>query len=106
MGIAVKDMCIAMNDMGIAMKDGIEANGGQVGQERSSRLVRRRLVMTRLLTGRRGSGLVAGEALVGVRAGSGGADPHVRLGRYIRFEREAIEAWLRTRRRGPSSDPD
>jgi excisionase family DNA binding protein len=27
--------------------------------------------------------------------------PHVRLGRYVRFEREALEAWWQARRRGP-----
>ncbi len=27
--------------------------------------------------------------------------PHVRLGRYVRFEPEALEAWWRGRRRGP-----
>lgn len=27
--------------------------------------------------------------------------PHVRLGRYVRFEADALEAWWQTRRRGP-----
>lgn len=27
--------------------------------------------------------------------------PHVRLGRYVRFERAALEQWLDGRRRGP-----
>ncbi|HWG85516.1 MAG TPA: helix-turn-helix domain-containing protein [Deinococcales bacterium] len=27
--------------------------------------------------------------------------PHVRLGRYVRFEEDALEEWWRTRRRGP-----
>lgn len=28
--------------------------------------------------------------------------PHVRLGRYVRFEREALERWWTARRRGPA----
>lgn len=28
--------------------------------------------------------------------------PHVRLGRYVRFEANELEAWWRARRRGPS----
>ena len=27
--------------------------------------------------------------------------PHVRLGRYVRFEPDALRAWWRERRRGP-----
>lgn len=27
--------------------------------------------------------------------------PHLRLGRYVRFEADALEAWWSTRRRGP-----
>lgn len=27
--------------------------------------------------------------------------PHVRLGRYVRFEPDELEAWWRGRRRGP-----
>ncbi len=30
-----------------------------------------------------------------------GRIPHVRLGRYVRFEREQLEAWWSRRRRGP-----
>lgn len=30
-----------------------------------------------------------------------GRVPHVRLGRYVRFERAELEAWWRGRRRGP-----
>jgi excisionase family DNA binding protein len=30
-----------------------------------------------------------------------GRIPHVRLGRYVRFERAELEAWWRRRRRGP-----
>lgn len=30
-----------------------------------------------------------------------GRIPHVRLGRYVRFEREQLEAWWGRRRRGP-----
>lgn len=29
--------------------------------------------------------------------------PHVRLGRYVRFEPDELERWWRQRRRGPSS---
>lgn len=29
--------------------------------------------------------------------------PHVRLGRYVRFEEDALREWLDTRRRGPTS---
>jgi len=31
-----------------------------------------------------------------------GRIPHVRLGRYVRFEPEQLEAWWQARRRGPS----
>jgi excisionase family DNA binding protein len=27
--------------------------------------------------------------------------PHVRLGRYVRFDADELEAWWQTRRRGP-----
>lgn len=30
-----------------------------------------------------------------------GRIPHVRLGRYVRFEPEELRAWWRSRRRGP-----
>lgn len=30
--------------------------------------------------------------------------PHVRLGRYVRFEAEQLEAWWQARRRGPQVD--
>ncbi|MBS1863151.1 MAG: helix-turn-helix domain-containing protein [Actinobacteria bacterium] len=30
-----------------------------------------------------------------------GRIPHVRLGRYVRFERNELETWWRRRRRGP-----
>ena len=30
--------------------------------------------------------------------------PHVRLGRYVRFDPAAIEAWWRARLRGPQPD--
>lgn len=29
--------------------------------------------------------------------------PHIRLGRYVRFRRESIEAWLRSRERAAGS---
>jgi len=32
-----------------------------------------------------------------------GRIPHVRLGRYVRFEPDALRAWWRDMRRGPSS---
>jgi excisionase family DNA binding protein len=28
--------------------------------------------------------------------------PHVRLGRYVRFEPEALRAWTQSQRRGPA----
>ena len=31
--------------------------------------------------------------------------PHVRLGRYVRFERDALRAWWRSRARGPWTEP-
>jgi excisionase family DNA binding protein len=31
-----------------------------------------------------------------------GRIPHVRLGRYVRFEPEELRAWWRGRRRGPA----
>ncbi|MDQ1247407.1 MAG: 17 protein [Actinomycetota bacterium] len=31
--------------------------------------------------------------------------PHVRLGRYVRFQRTALDAWLREQTRGPSTEP-
>jgi excisionase family DNA binding protein len=31
--------------------------------------------------------------------------PHLRLGRYIRYRRSAIEAWLATVERGPGCPP-
>lgn len=34
-----------------------------------------------------------------------GRIPHVRLGRYVRFEREALCAWWRSRARGPWTAP-
>lgn len=30
--------------------------------------------------------------------------PHVRLGRYVRFEAAQLEAWWQARRRGPQVD--
>jgi excisionase family DNA binding protein len=50
---------------------------------------------------------VAGE-LLGVPASwvlaqaRAGRIPHVRLGRYVRFEPEELRAWWRGRRRGPA----
>jgi excisionase family DNA binding protein len=32
------------------------------------------------------------------------AVPHVRLGRYVRFDPDALEAWWRSRMRGPVAD--
>lgn len=32
--------------------------------------------------------------------------PHVRLGRYVRFESDDLEAWWAERRRGPRADRD
>jgi len=32
-----------------------------------------------------------------------GRIPHLRLGRYVRFEPSELEAWWRRRRRGPGS---
>lgn len=29
--------------------------------------------------------------------------PHLRLGRYVRYRRSAIEAWMRTLERGPAA---
>jgi excisionase family DNA binding protein len=34
-----------------------------------------------------------------------GRIPHVRLGRYVRFEPDALRAWWRGRRRGPPPLP-
>jgi excisionase family DNA binding protein len=31
--------------------------------------------------------------------------PHVRLGRYVRFEAEALELWWRARLQGPVREP-
>lgn len=31
--------------------------------------------------------------------------PHVRLGRYVRFDRDALHAWWRSRARGPWTEP-
>lgn len=31
------------------------------------------------------------------------AIPHLRLGRYVRYRRSAIEAWMRTIERGPAA---
>ncbi len=31
--------------------------------------------------------------------------PHVRLGRYVRFDRDELAAWIGTRARGPRSQP-
>lgn len=28
--------------------------------------------------------------------------PHIRLGRYVRFQREALDAWLKKQARGPA----
>lgn len=33
-----------------------------------------------------------------------GRMPHIRLGRYVRFRRESIDAWLAARERGPATD--
>ncbi len=30
--------------------------------------------------------------------------PHIRLGRYVRFEASELEAWWQARRRGPHMD--
>ena len=32
-----------------------------------------------------------------------GRMPHIRLGRYVRFRRESIDAWLLARERGPAA---
>lgn len=32
--------------------------------------------------------------------------PHIRLGRYVRFDAAEIEAWSRARGRGPSTTPN
>ena len=32
-----------------------------------------------------------------------GRMPHIRLGRYVRFRRESIDAWLVARERGPGA---
>ena len=32
-----------------------------------------------------------------------GRMPHIRLGRYVRFRRESIDAWLQARERGPAA---
>jgi excisionase family DNA binding protein len=32
-----------------------------------------------------------------------GRMPHIRLGRYVRFRRESIDAWLAARERGPAT---
>jgi excisionase family DNA binding protein len=32
-----------------------------------------------------------------------GRMPHIRLGRYVRFRRESIDAWLVARERGPAT---
>jgi excisionase family DNA binding protein len=34
-----------------------------------------------------------------------GAIPHVRLGRYVRFRRDSVDAWIRERERRPSGRP-
>lgn len=34
-----------------------------------------------------------------------GRIPHVRLGRYVRFDRDALRAWWRARARGPWAEP-
>ena len=31
--------------------------------------------------------------------------PHIRLGRYVRFRKTILEAWLKEQARGPSMDP-
>jgi excisionase family DNA binding protein len=31
--------------------------------------------------------------------------PHVRLGRYVRFDSSVLQAWWRTRARGPWAEP-
>jgi excisionase family DNA binding protein len=31
--------------------------------------------------------------------------PHVRLGRYVRFDRAVLRAWWRSRARGPWTEP-
>ncbi len=31
--------------------------------------------------------------------------PHVRLGRYVRFDSDVLQAWWRSRARGPWSEP-
>jgi len=33
-----------------------------------------------------------------------GRMPHIRLGRYVRFRRESIDAWLAGRERGPAAN--
>lgn len=33
-----------------------------------------------------------------------GRMPHIRLGRYVRFRLESIDAWLAARERGPATD--
>jgi excisionase family DNA binding protein len=32
--------------------------------------------------------------------------PHLRLGRYVRYARPAIDAWLETRKAGPQQPPN
>lgn len=45
-------------------------------------------------------GMTADWAYREVRAGR---MPHIRLGRYVRFRRESIDAWLVARERGPAA---
>jgi excisionase family DNA binding protein len=57
--------------------------------------------MTRLLTADEAAALLNVPSSWILREARAGRVPHVRLGRYVRFDAEALEAWWRARVEGP-----
>ena len=57
--------------------------------------------MTRLLTAEQAAELLAVPSSWLLREARADRVPHVRLGRYVRFDPQALESWWRSRAQGP-----
>jgi excisionase family DNA binding protein len=58
--------------------------------------------VTRLMTAEQAGELLSVPASWLLREARAGRVPHVRLGRYVRFEAEGLETWWRARVQGPT----
>jgi excisionase family DNA binding protein len=57
--------------------------------------------MKRLITADEAGALLSVPSSWVLREARAGRVPHVRLGRYVRFDAEALDAWWRARAQGP-----